>query len=145
MLLRNTPRATWPEFAMRLANTAAKERCQDPYVQVGACCLRHDHSVASIGYNGPPPGVEVDWSDRDKRRKRMLHAEVNCLRYVNPGEGKLLASTVIPCISCLSVIASWGIKEVYYMHEWERSDPEIHQIAKEFNIRLEKLELPVST
>lgn len=127
---------------MHLAQTAAAQRCADPYVQVGACCLRHDNSVASLGYNGPPPGVEVDWSNRDSRRKRMLHAEVNCLRYVRPGEGKLLAVTVIPCLSCLSVIASWGIKEVYYLNEWSGSDPDIFQVAKEFNIKLEKMELP---
>ena len=124
---------------MGLAQKAADERCQDPYVQVGACCLRHDNSVASVGYNGPPPKVEVDWSDRDKRRKRMLHAEVNCLRYVRPGEGKLLAVTVIPCLSCLSMIASWGINQVYYLDDWVNSDPETHIIAGEFGIKLEKL------
>lgn len=141
MSLEKKARASWPEFAMKLALTAAQERCEDPYVQVGACCLRHDHSVASLGYNGPPPGVEVDWSNRDKRRKRMLHAEVNCLRYVKPGEGKILAVTVIPCLSCLSVIASWGIKEVYYLEDWTGTDPEIFQVAKEFGIKLEKLQL----
>lgn len=134
-------RTPWPEFAMQLARTAATERCQDPYVQVGACCLRHDHSVASIGYNGPPPGIELDWADRDKRRKRVLHAEVNCLRYVKPGEGKLLAVTVIPCLPCLSLIASWGIKEVFYLNEWTGSDPEIQDVAKEFGINLQKLQL----
>ena len=128
---------------MSLAQAAADERCQDPYVQVGACCLRHDNSVASIGYNGPPPGVEVDWSNRDLRRKRMLHAEVNCLRYVRPGEAKLLAVTVIPCLSCLSLIASWGIKEVHYKNEWTGSDPDIHLIANEFGIKLQKLGSPI--
>lgn len=137
--MSNKNRATWPEIAMSLAQQAADQRCQDPYVQVGACCLRHDNSVASVGYNGPPPKVEIDWSNRDARRKRMLHAEANCLRYVRPGEGKLLAVTVIPCLSCLSLIDSWGIKEVYYKNEWTGAEPDIFTIAKEFGISLEKL------
>ena len=134
-----TARASWPEFAMSLAQQAADQRCQDPYVQVGACALRQDNSVASIGYNGPPPGVDVDWSDRDARRKRMLHAEVNCLRYVRPYEAKVMAVTVIPCMACLSLMASWGIKEVYYKNEWTGTDPDIHVVAKEFGISLKKL------
>lgn len=124
---------------MNLAVQAAETRSQDPYVQVGACCLRADGSIAAIGYNGPPPGIEIDWSNRASRRKRVIHAEANTLRYVKPGEGHILAVTMIPCLSCLSLIASWGIKEVYYLNEWENADPDTHLIATEFNISLIKL------
>lgn len=132
---------TWPQYAMSLAVKAAEGRCEDPYLQVGACCLRHDNSVASIGYNGAPPGIEIDWSSREQRRKRVLHAEQNALKYVRPGEVKLIAVTTIPCLSCLALIAAQGIKEVVYMEEWENGDPEVYQIASEFNINLHKLEL----
>ena len=123
---------------MELAKTATL-RCQDPYVQVGCCCLRVDNSVASLGYNGPPPGVEVDWSNRGARRKRMLHAEANALRYCSPGEVKLMAVTVVPCLSCLALIAGYRIKEVYYLNEWENADPDTKIITKELGINLIKL------
>ena len=80
----------------------------------------------------------------------MLHAEQNCLKYTRPGEGKLLAVTLIPCLSCLALMASYGIKEVYYQDEWEHFDPDIFIVAKEFGINLQKLcpqpnDHPVST
>lgn len=78
-------RLTWAEYALAMADVA-RLRSEDPYVKVGACVLRHDHSVAGVGYNGAPPGVEIDWSDRDERRKRVIHAETNALRYVSPGK-----------------------------------------------------------
>ena len=40
---------------------AASLRSEDPYVQVGSCILREDMSVASVGYNGAPSGIEIDW------------------------------------------------------------------------------------
>jgi len=57
---------------MKLAFVAS-ERSEDPYLKVGACALRADNSIAGIGYNGAPSGVEIDWSDRDDRRQRVVH------------------------------------------------------------------------
>lgn len=125
---------------MRLAIEAAS-RSEDPYLQVGCCILRKDHTVASLGYNGPPPGIEVDWSDRDKRRKRMVHAEINCLRNVRVGEGDILAVTLSPCLPCLTAIASWGIKKVFYKDIHQTMDPDMPIIAKEFG--MEVVQLPV--
>ena len=85
-------RLSWEEYALQLA-TAAAARSEDPYERVGACVLRLDYSVAGVGYNGAPSGVEIDWSDRDRRRERVVHAEVNALRYVRPDEGDILART----------------------------------------------------
>lgn len=106
-------RLSWDEYALALAKTAAL-RSEDPYVQVGACCLRHDGSVCSLGYNGAPPGVNIDWIDRDNRRKFVLHAETNCLRYCSPNECKLMAVTMLPCTDCLRQIAGVGIKKVIF-------------------------------
>jgi dCMP deaminase len=80
-------RLTWPEYAMELAKAAAL-RSEDPYRKVGACILRYDNTVAAIGYNGAPPGVEINWSDRDERRRRVSHAESAALRYIKPHEAK---------------------------------------------------------
>jgi len=108
-------RLTWPRYALGIARAAAL-RSEDPYVQVGAVVLRSDHSVAGIGYNGAPSGVEIDWPDRDRRRLYVIHAEANALRWTTPDEvkGGMIISTHHPCGSCLTLIASYGIKEVHY-------------------------------
>lgn len=114
---------------------AATCRCEDPYVQVGACCLRHNNSVASTGYNGAPSGVDIDWSNRDERRKKVIHAETNCLRYITPGECWLMAVTLMPCGDCLKNIASYGIKKVVYGEPYDK-DLSAIELAKEFKIEL---------
>ena len=130
-------RINWEAYALKLAFVAS-ERSEDPYVKVGACILRRDNSVAGLGYNGAPQDIEIDWSDRDERRKRVIHAEVNALRYSNPGECKLLASTHLPCNDCLRMIASYGIKSIVYTHEYEK-DLSSLGLAGQFNIELKQL------
>lgn len=132
------PRPDWVNYGLNLADVA-RSRSQDPYVQVGAVVLRRDHSVASIGYNGAPSGVDLDWSDREARRVLMIHAEVNALRYCTPTdvrEGYLMV-TGTPCLSCLTSIAAYGIAFVYYRDELENyPTKESHQVAKELGLYL---------
>lgn len=113
-------RPSWDEYALRLAETAA-DRSEDPYVKVGAVVLRADHSVASVGYNGAPPGVQIDWTDRDRRRAFVIHAETNALRYVTTAEvaGGVLAVSHLPCPQCLVNTAAYGIKRVVYRFDLE--------------------------
>jgi dCMP deaminase len=129
-------RPSWPEFAMKLAY-AACTRSEDPYVRVGACVLRKDYSVGGVGYNGGPSGVEIDWSDRDTRRQYVIHAETNALRYISPGEGELLAVTLLPCTNCLTLIASYRISDVYYSAVPRFGDPaQCIQVARHLGIQL---------
>jgi dCMP deaminase len=130
-------RISWEEYALKLAQIAA-ERSEDPYLKVGACALRYDNSVASLGYNGAPPGIEIDWSDRDERRKRICHAEVSCLRYCKPNEIRLLATTLCPCSNCLTIIASYKIPKIIFLNEdsVNYNFDETKKIAKEFGIKI---------
>ena len=69
-------RLSWEDTAINLAFQIADYRSEDPYVQVGAVAVKKDKSII-LGYNGAPSGIEIDWSNRDERRKRVLHAEAN--------------------------------------------------------------------
>lgn len=94
-------------------------RSEDPYVQVGCLVVREDWTVAGIGYNGLPAGIDMPdewWAQRDERRPFMIHAEVNALRYVRAGEVKRVISTHIPCASCMALLGSYQVAEVYYSH-----------------------------
>ena len=127
-------RRSWEETALVLAETIAECRSQDPYVQVGACAVLRDNSV-SLGYNGPPPGVEIDWSERESRGARIIHAEVNALRTVGPGQCRFLAVTLLPCRHCMTFIASKAVKKIVYREVYER-DKLALELAKEFGIQL---------
>ncbi len=132
-------RLSWEQYALRLAQVAAM-RSEDPFLQVGAVALRPDNSVAAIGYNGAPSGVTIDWSDRDARRPFVVHAEINALRYVKPYECSMLVVTLAPCASCLTVIATYGIKRIRYLNDYV----DIHltmQMAETFGIEITKIEI----
>ena len=127
-------RKSWEESALILAETIAKCRSEDPYVQVGACAVLHDNSIR-LGYNGAPPKIEIDWSDREKRNARIVHAEVNALRSVDTGQCKFIAVTLLPCRNCMTFIASKGVKKIIYREIYERDTLAI-DLAKEFGIEL---------
>lgn len=127
-------RISWEEYALKLAETASI-RSEDPYLKVGACVLRHDNSVAGLGYNGSPPGYDIDWSDRDARRPLVSHAERSALRYCKPGEAKLIAITLSPCQHCIMDIAMFGIKKVVFKNFYER-DEKSFEIANKFDIQM---------
>ena len=129
-------RLNWAETAMKLAYDIANYRSEDPYVQVGACIIKKDKSML-LGYNCAPSGVDIDWSNRDKRRARVLHAEANVLNFVKPDEVELLACTHLPCTECLKVIAQKKIKEVYFSEFLYNYDSDLTiNMAEEFGINL---------
>ena len=139
MLQTARKRLNWAQTAIKLAYDIAKYRSEDPYVQVGACIIKKDKSML-LGYNGAPSGVDIDWSNRDLRRKRVLHAEANVLNFVKPNEVELLACTHLPCTECLKVIAQKQITKVYFSEYLDNYDSDnTIELAGEFGIDLIQL------
>ncbi len=139
---RGRVRLSWEETALKLAFNIADYRSQDPYVQCGAVLIKNDNSIL-LGYNGAPPNQEIDWADRDERRKRVIHAEENVLDGVKYGETKILAVSAIPCERCIRIIANKGIKKVYFNHYLEAYyDRKLTEtLADEFGIQLIRLDI----
>jgi dCMP deaminase len=125
---------TWEKYAYNLAVVAA-QKSKDPYIKVGCCLLRHDNSVASLGYNGFPAGMQEDWNNRDERRKYVVHSEINALRYIKPNECYLAATTLLPCNDCLKSLASYGIKKIVYGEVYQL-DPSTLELSEKFGIEL---------
>jgi dCMP deaminase len=139
MSINGRNRLNWAETAINLAFDIAKYRSEDPYVQVGAVIIKKDGSMF-LGYNGAPSGVDIDWSDRNARRERVLHAEANVLNFVKPNEVELLACTHLPCKECLKMIAQKRVSTVYYSEELEGYDSSLtFKLAEEFGIDIIKL------
>lgn len=136
------PRLSLERYAILLA-VAAASRSEDPFLKVGCALIRHDHTVAATGYNGAPPGVDIDWDVREGRRHKVIHAEANALRYVKPGEVLFCATTTMPCLECVRALASYGVKLVTYMNELpaEYHDiPKVRALAEEFGIEMTQVE-----
>jgi dCMP deaminase len=131
-------RPSWDQYGLALAY-AASIRSQDPYCRVGAAAVREDHSVAGTGYNGPPPGIEISWDNRDERRKYVCHAEINCLRYSKPSEVHTLYVTLSPCSDCIKTIGAFGISRVVYSDVYDRDNNLSFDIAKVYGITLDRL------
>ncbi len=127
-------RLSWIDYGIELAKTAAL-RSEDPFIQVGCCIFRPDNSIASLGYNGAPPGIDIDWSDRDERRNRVIHAETNALKNIKPHEADRMFVTLMPCGDCIKNVASYGIKDIYYIKAYNLDDRAIN-LALEFGINL---------
>jgi dCMP deaminase len=115
----------------------ASARSEDPWCKVGAIGIREDGSIAGVSYNGAPPKIEIDWSDRDKRRQYVVHAETNLLRYIKPNECPIVATTISPCYDCLKNLASYGVKEIYFKEYYDKCDKkELQKMAHLFKIDL---------
>ncbi len=133
-------RLSWDQYALNIAHAVAS-RSEDPYHQVGAVLMRPNHTVAAVGYNGAPSGVDIDWSDRDARRAHVQHAEANALRYVVPAEVSTLATTMMPCANCILLLAAYEIRRVVYDGELDPAVYDttfIRELANECGIELVK-------
>jgi dCMP deaminase len=120
----NKNRISWDLYALKIAQIAAL-RSEDPFKKVGACALDLSNRVVGVAYNGLASGIDVSeefWKDRDARRPFMIHAEINLLSLIKRGECNLLACTLLPCSSCASAIAAYGVKKVVYNEVYSRDN-----------------------
>lgn len=133
-------RISIPRYAMELAQVASL-RSEDPYRKVGAAALDWDNRVIGTAYNGLAPGFDAPagfWDDREKRQKFMLHAEINLCSLFRRGEAKLVATTTMPCTSCMQTLCSYGIEEIYYRDVYHESHAP--EIAELYGIKLRRID-----
>lgn len=105
----------WDARFLALAEHVA-QWSKDPSTKCGAAVVRGRNEVVSLGYNGPPSGVddELAIADRDIKLAVTVHAEKNallkarddvrgCTIYVWP---------MPPCAQCAAAIIQAGIRRV---------------------------------
>lgn len=121
-------RPTWDEYFLMLAKLAAT-RSTCLAFPVGAVIVKNKQVVAT-GYNGSPSGSAhcttqgycypgLNSCDASKiLPSRAVHAEANAIaqaaKYGISTDGSSIYVTLEPCLSCLKLIISAGIKEVFY-------------------------------
>lgn len=87
---------------------------KDPSTKVGATIVDCDNRLLSMGYNGPPPGVDDDYAvlgEREIKIKCVIHAEANAITHSNIANlmGSTMYCTHLPCPNCAALMISKGI------------------------------------
>ncbi|GAA6622516.1 deoxycytidylate deaminase [Scytonema sp. NUACC26] len=129
-------RPTWDEYFLMLAKLAAT-RSTCLAFPVGAVIVKNKQVLAT-GYNGPPSGSVHCTSQGYCYRglsscdasqtlpSRAVHAEANAIaqaaKHGIPTDGASIYVTLEPCLSCLKLIISAGIKEVFYETSFNGGD-----------------------
>ena len=118
---------SWDEYFMGIAKLSAL-RSKDPSTQVGACIVRSDNRILSMGYNGTPNGFDdqdFPW-DREGHALNtkylyVCHAELNAILnfrgHKRDFEGAKIYVALFPCNECAKAIIQSGIKEVIYLSD----------------------------
>lgn len=103
----------WDERFLELAQMVGSWS-KDPSTKVGAVIVRPDRTVASLGYNGFPRGVDDTYQDRDHKLLRTVHAEMNAILSARePLKGCVIYVTPLcPCANCAAAIIQAGIHGV---------------------------------
>ena len=107
----------WDESFLALAHHIA-QWSKDPSTKVGAVIVRPNRTIASVGYNGFPRGVndsDERYNDRPTKYAMTVHAEANAILSANGAT--LLGCTLYvtplhPCSSCAALIIQSGITRV---------------------------------
>jgi len=113
----------WQLYYAEIANITANLSTAEK-LKVG-CVITKDNRILSVGYNGTPAGWDNVCEVEGKTKPEVLHAEANALmklcRSTESSEGATLYVTHFPCIECAKLIYQSGIKEVYYINDYEAS------------------------
>ena len=121
-------RPTWDEYFLAIAKLAAT-RSTCLAFPVGAVIVK-DRQVLATGYNGSPSGTAhctaqgycypgLSSCDASKTMpSRAVHAEANAIaqaaKHGISTHNAIIYVTLEPCLSCLKLIISAGIKKVFF-------------------------------
>jgi len=124
---KKQPRVERDTYAMMLAFVASL-RSEDPTRKVGAVALDANGYVIGVAYNGVKSKTIMPddfWSDRDGRRKYMIHAEQNLCALFKRGDAETVAVTTKPCPSCANLLVAHGVRRVIYGEDYTDDSSDI--------------------
>ncbi len=150
-------RPNWDEYFLMIAKLAAT-RSTCLAFPVGAVIVK-DRQVLATGYNGSPSGsmhctaqgfcypTLSTCSASSTLPSRAVHAEANAIaqaaKHGINTNGSSIYVTLEPCIACLKLVISAGIKEVFYETDFNFGDKIIvrDSFVKEGLVSLKKIKL----
>ena len=104
----------WRDRFLEMA-TLVGSWSKDNSSRVGSVITDQRNRVVSLGYNGPPHGVEDAEMSREEKLRRTIHAEANALLHSKQDlEGCTVYVTHPPCAQCTAKLIQAGIKTIHY-------------------------------
>lgn len=127
-------RPSWSEYFKQIVLvTATRSPCHR--LQVG-CIIVKDNRIISQGYNGFLPGCPHESIIRDNHEQSTVHAEQNAItdcakRGVSCKDSDIYI-THYPCLNCMKLICASGIKNIYYINDYNNDElvKYFHSISK---------------
>lgn len=111
-------RPDWDSYFMALAFVAS-QRSIDPSTKHGCVITASDHTILSIGFNGPPRNSDESKVPltRPEKYPFMAHAEANAIdnsAHNLRGSNCIAYVTGVPCSACLLRLIQNGVNTVVY-------------------------------
>lgn len=129
--MRTVP--TWNQYFINIAEVVAT-RSKDPNTQVGCLIINQNNHIVGTGYNGMIQGIEETetlWQ-RPIKHDYVVHAEANAITHcLVPLKGNKLYCTLYPCKNCAKLIATAGLKSVFYKHHSLNGNDYLDTISQE--------------
>ena len=133
-------RISWQEYFSEIVLVTSK-RSPCNRLKVG-CLLVKDNRILSQGYNGFLPGCPHKSIVRDNHEQATIHAEQNTISdCAKRGVSSVDSNAYIthyPCINCCKLLLASGIKEIYYLEDYN-NDPIVDELCSQLNIIIIKI------
>lgn len=135
----------WDRDYLDLAEFWAKKRSKDPSTKCGAVIVRPDNTIASLGYNGFPRGIEDKpelYENREEKYRRVVHCEMNAiLNAREPLKGYTLYTfPFLTCDRCCVHVIQAGIIRVVSLktdnERWKDSFDLAMELYKEAGVEV---------
>ena len=136
----NIDRLDWDEYFMSIAILAS---CRSPCtrLRVGSAIVK-DNRLVSMGYNGYIPGAPHISRVQENHEQSIVHSEINaitdCAKRGTSLDGSKIYITHYPCPNCFRTIAACGIKNVYYLEDYNNSQI-VEDLANDSGITITKI------
>lgn len=137
---KNNERLNWDEYFMATALLASlRSPCER--LKVGSVIVKENRLI-SMGYNGYISGAPHISRIQDDHEQSIIHSEINAIadcakRGVSLNSSKIYI-THYPCLNCFRAIAACGIKNIYYLDDYNNSRI-VTDLANESNITITQL------
>lgn len=138
-LLNNEERISWNDYFKEVASLASR-RSNCKRLKVGSVIVNNDNRLVSMGYNGFIAGAPHESIMRDGHEQATIHSEMNAIIYCKECiKGYSIYITHYPCLNCFKLIATAGIKKIYYLNDYN-NDPLVEELNKGVGIEIIKLD-----
>tara|TARA_B100001248_G_C27399840_1_gene469198 strand:+ start:1323 stop:1799 length:477 start_codon:yes stop_codon:yes gene_type:complete len=137
-------RPDWDSYFMSIALlVASRSACERLHV---GCVLvsggDYKNRILSTGYNGFLSGAPHISRVEEDHEQGTVHAEQNAIANAALRGVSLLGATAYithyPCVHCLKILASAGVKVIKYHKDYKNS-PLVEALAEESQLKIERL------